>query len=643
MTVAVINGTMLVPGVSLNNRLYEPDVIAKAVARMQERIATDTRPIILRTHHGAGDDSRLIVGKMVSVNLEEDGSATYKAQLYGTQPGKDIAALVTGKDPALKSVSISGGWLGPVRTTEYKGKTVEAGSDLEIDAVDFTASPGVVGALISKTSQTTSESAARDYTPISESYEATVSILEDAPAPTMEAKYSADDMKTLLAKGHAMKNASGDPSYPIKDRADLQKAIKAVGRGGSDHNAIRRHIIKRAKALGMSSMIPSNWGANGSNESAPRLSEIREYYPNGPENEAGFCIDAYAGPLSVTVRGCVPGEALRDAAMAAVTAAMGVFATMDPDQDADIDVGMDDDDMDLPRAESATTNTEGSGMNETEVRTLVQQMLAEHAPKVAEAAATSDDNMESDGSEDGDGAAPPAPSDAPASTLTPLAAPKDAPKSAASSHAHTHDMADGTTHTHGHLHTHETSDGPYDHTHGHNHFHLPGGDESHTHTHNHDHATDPSDTHEHATTKESPVTETANTPAAEAAPVQAITLEHVTALTAAITALTESLKPAAAEEAIPATEAAVAVVPAVTETAPDFETMKRDVLNDLRSQVLKEFGLPQRNGYRLTENNGAAPTPEQERADAWKNRSTLLLGDYGQTPIPIPGTGVAAS
>ncbi len=59
--------------------------------------------------------------------------------------------------------------------------------------------------------------------------------------------------------GQAMK----DESYPIADREDLTRAIRAVGRGGASHDAIRRHVIARAKALGASSEIPDNWGADG--------------------------------------------------------------------------------------------------------------------------------------------------------------------------------------------------------------------------------------------------------------------------------------------------------------------------------------------------------------------------------------------
>jgi hypothetical protein len=76
----------------------------------------------------------------------------------------------------------------------------------------------------------------------------------------IKAKYNADDLKRMAGNGQAMK----DESYPIGDAEDLDKAIHAVGRGGAGHNAIRRHVIARAKALGKSSMIPDNWAADGS-------------------------------------------------------------------------------------------------------------------------------------------------------------------------------------------------------------------------------------------------------------------------------------------------------------------------------------------------------------------------------------------
>jgi hypothetical protein len=80
-----------------------------------------------------------------------------------------------------------------------------------------------------------------------------------------------------------------DGSYPIRPSdnhgaADLNSAIRAVGRGSGDHDAIRAHITKRAKALGMSDRIPEDWpgAAKGSSDAldtsaiAAALRSLRE-------------------------------------------------------------------------------------------------------------------------------------------------------------------------------------------------------------------------------------------------------------------------------------------------------------------------------------------------------------------------------
>ena len=77
----------------------------------------------------------------------------------------------------------------------------------------------------------------------------------------LRAKYDADELKDLKAKGHTL---PGTTSYPIDDEEDLDNAIHAVGRGGADHDTIRAYIMKRADAMGLSSKIPDNWNADGS-------------------------------------------------------------------------------------------------------------------------------------------------------------------------------------------------------------------------------------------------------------------------------------------------------------------------------------------------------------------------------------------
>lgn len=88
----------------------------------------------------------------------------------------------------------------------------------------------------------------------------TVNVHVSAPSPVEKADLSAAGRRKAAASGAAMP----DGSYPITSKADLRKAIRAVGRGNADHSAIRKHIIKRAKALGLEAMVPSNWNADGS-------------------------------------------------------------------------------------------------------------------------------------------------------------------------------------------------------------------------------------------------------------------------------------------------------------------------------------------------------------------------------------------
>jgi hypothetical protein len=82
---------------------------------------------------------------------------------------------------------------------------------------------------------------------------------------TATEKYDAASRREMAASGEAM----ADGSYPVADAEDLHHAIRAVGRGRHhSHDSIRRHIIARAKALGMSDAIPDDWNADGTLEDA---------------------------------------------------------------------------------------------------------------------------------------------------------------------------------------------------------------------------------------------------------------------------------------------------------------------------------------------------------------------------------------
>jgi len=66
--------------------------------------------------------------------------------------------------------------------------------------------------------------------------------------------YSEEVRMEMAKEGMALP----DGSYPIKDKADLQNAIQAFGRA-KDKEKAKKHIMKRAKELGLEDMIPENW------------------------------------------------------------------------------------------------------------------------------------------------------------------------------------------------------------------------------------------------------------------------------------------------------------------------------------------------------------------------------------------------
>lgn len=119
-------------------------------------------------------------------------------------------------------------------------------------------SPDLVRNLIGKTQPQAAAGPVREQVTVTGSPAAIMQLMYEAAVA--KAKYDADDLKRMAGNGQAM----DDQSYPIADREDLTRAIRAVGRGGADHDAIRRHILSRAKALGATSEIPDNWNADGS-------------------------------------------------------------------------------------------------------------------------------------------------------------------------------------------------------------------------------------------------------------------------------------------------------------------------------------------------------------------------------------------
>jgi hypothetical protein len=77
-----------------------------------------------------------------------------------------------------------------------------------------------------------------------------------------KAEFSDSERKDLASRGQAQ----SDGSYPIRNKSDLGNAIQAFGRS-KNKSATKSWIIRRAKALGATGMLPDSWGVSKSDSS----------------------------------------------------------------------------------------------------------------------------------------------------------------------------------------------------------------------------------------------------------------------------------------------------------------------------------------------------------------------------------------
>lgn len=108
-------------------------------------------------------------------------------------------------------------------------------------------------------------------TPIDGDVDAARAILEMAfGAEELEAlglaefkTFSPEQRKKMAKSGSALP----DGSFPIKGKADVGRAVQAYGRA-KDKAKAKKHIIKRAKAVGATGSLPESWTANAATELA---------------------------------------------------------------------------------------------------------------------------------------------------------------------------------------------------------------------------------------------------------------------------------------------------------------------------------------------------------------------------------------
>ncbi len=102
-----------------------------------------------------------------------------------------------------------------------------------------------------------------------------VGAVEDGDNPPAEImlykrKVSTEERDRLAGKGQALP----DGSFPIANASDLRNAVQAFGRA-KNQAAAKSHIIKRAKALGKTDLLPDTWKVTKVQDKSPDRAPLR--------------------------------------------------------------------------------------------------------------------------------------------------------------------------------------------------------------------------------------------------------------------------------------------------------------------------------------------------------------------------------
>ncbi len=98
----------------------------------------------------------------------------------------------------------------------------------------------------------------------------------------LEKAVSADQRKEDAKSGVAMPN--GD--FPIPDEGHLKSAVGRLGNYSGDKGAARKHIVKRARALKLTNLLPDDWGITKALELAEEFGLVADLHKLDGDNPA---------------------------------------------------------------------------------------------------------------------------------------------------------------------------------------------------------------------------------------------------------------------------------------------------------------------------------------------------------------------
>jgi len=136
-----ISGTAIVPGLSLNNKRYTEQAIAKAYEKAKKRVESGN--LYMKAGHrkkGSQETSPLVrVGKLTEINLTDQGVIEFSGLVGNTSLGKNMQIALQEKTAGALSIEATG--------TLHKntaGEEVVDPENFEIEGLDFVMDSGIV-------------------------------------------------------------------------------------------------------------------------------------------------------------------------------------------------------------------------------------------------------------------------------------------------------------------------------------------------------------------------------------------------------------------------------------------------------------------------------------------------------------------
>jgi hypothetical protein len=266
-------------------------------------------PLDLEAVDGREYGRRLTAGfaRWVSIGLDE----TPVNVEYEWPEGHDEENPLAGLFEQPEQMTFDGGVIG-----ELTGVSVPAQADATIEPT-----PELVEALggeVAAMDDAESAAMAENECPEGQRWDDELQDCVPAESAAGDGFYAAQTPNTQEREKGAKEGwAMDDGSFPIRDCRDVEKAVHAMNRPtNKSTEAIHRHIVKRANALGCTSHLPSTWPSStkkstagegfkpfvkGGGKAGPGDKVPDSECPDGEvwDTEAGKCVPASAGVIRI--------------------------------------------------------------------------------------------------------------------------------------------------------------------------------------------------------------------------------------------------------------------------------------------------------------------------------------------------------